>query len=780
MSRKSSASSSPTLLSRLIALQSYHYILIPLSILLLMAAVASLRWRMEHDTPVLFYLARLMDQYHFVPYRDFLDINMPGTYFLYMLTGRAIGYVDDLKYRLFDLVYLGAILVLTWVWLRKLGRGVAWGAIVLFGLFYLGSGYIVTMQREYFALLLILAAVLVATSFPGLDEVVRGSIIGLLFGLIASIKPHLTISFPIVLLSQYLEFKQRESGHMLTMPRRILAIIAPCACFAIPIITTIGYLVISGAWPYFLDIATNYWPLYGSITRDLGIIRGPERLSYLVATYLEFDGQIIWGMPAIAGVLAAIRSVALTSAQKRQLILMVELAAIYSIYPILTGQFFRYHWLPFMYFLLALGSLCLIEHPYMAKPIARWVPAIILLVSVVFRSDFLFVQMEDIRRFVMREPMPLFRAGRVDGIAHYLQEHLQPGDKVQALDLGNSALHAMLLADAETATPFVYDMMVFHDISTSYVQELRQRFIQDLVDAQPRYIVEPVGNPFLQPGPYTTHEFPELRYWMTANYSSVYIGTEYEIYERVHTRGPAAQRALVVYPPGRPVPDTDWFSKTARLDILSLPDAVPLNSKLVTSQLSEASTNHQLMTFVFFNKVGTDPDRLLDQWATQHLFKLSEWWVFGGRVVDYLVGTQECFDAVPKTAIFGDLIILKSAGEAVVAAGGDRFACIHLVWQAKSSTDRSYKVAAHVVDKAGEVIAQYDSVPVGYLAPTNTWAPGQPIIDQFGIRLPDDIAAGRYEVRIIVYDEASGERLSLSKPGGTSDSFIIGEINIVK
>lgn len=778
MSRNNPVLSRPTLSSNLLGLQPYHYILIALSILLFLSAVASMRWRMEHDAPVLFYLARLMDQHGFVPYKDFFEVNMPGTYFLYMLVGRAIGYVDDLKYRVVDLVYLGAILALTWLWLRKLGRDVAWGAVVLFGLFYLGSGYIVIMQREYFALLLVLTAVLVATSFPRLNEIVRGSLIGLLFGMIASIKPHLAISFPVVLLAQYLEFKQRKNGQVLTGTRLVLAIIAPIVCFAIPIFATIIYLIGSGAWPYFMDIAINYWPLYGGITRDLAIVRGSERLTYLVTTYLEFDGQIIWFMPAIAGILIATHSASIVPAQKRQLILMVGLAVSYSIYPMLTGQFFRYHWLPFMYFLLALGSLCLLEQTQPMRQVTKWIPAIILFVSVLCRSDFLFVQMEDLRRFVMREPMPQFRAGRVDGIANYLQEHLQAGDEVQALDFGNSALHAMLLADAVTATPIVSDVVVFHDVSNPYVAGLRKQFIQDLTDAQPRYIVEPVGNPFLQLGPYTTHEFLELRYWMTANYSSVYIGTEYEIYERVRTKEPTAQRMLIIYPPGRPVPETDWFSETARLDILALPDTVQLDAERVTSQLSDVSTNYQLMTFVFFDEVGTDPQRLLDQWATRHLFKLSEWWVFGGRVVDYFVGTPECFNSTSKKTTFGDVVVLDSASEAIVEAGSDRFVCIRLLWQAKSQIDRSYKVAAHIINESGKVIAQYDSVPVSYLAPTNTWLPGQTIIDQFGIQLPDDISAGRYEVHVIVYDEASGERLSLSDPGDSQESFLIGEVSI--
>jgi hypothetical protein len=63
-------------LSKLSTLRPYHCVVIPLGILLFAVAIASLRWRMEHDAPVLFYLARLMDQYHYIPYKDFFDINI--------------------------------------------------------------------------------------------------------------------------------------------------------------------------------------------------------------------------------------------------------------------------------------------------------------------------------------------------------------------------------------------------------------------------------------------------------------------------------------------------------------------------------------------------------------------------------------------------------------------------------------------------------------------------------------------------------------------------------
>src|SRR5262245_46833131 len=119
-----------------------------MTVLLGAAMIASLNGRMEHDTAWMLYLARLVDQHGYVPYRDFYDINLPGAYFSHILIGRLVGYTDDLRLRVFDLAYLAAISVAAWCWLSRIGRSVAWSAIVMFGLFYLAGGTQVILQRE--------------------------------------------------------------------------------------------------------------------------------------------------------------------------------------------------------------------------------------------------------------------------------------------------------------------------------------------------------------------------------------------------------------------------------------------------------------------------------------------------------------------------------------------------------------------------------------------------------------------------------------------------------
>jgi hypothetical protein len=132
------------------------YILIAiLSVLvafLLGRALLSLRWRMIHDSPLMLYAAFLMDRHDAVPYKDFFDMNMPGTYFLNLLLAKTLGY-SDLAFRLYDLLYLTLLSLVTFHWVKRINRLAAYFSAVVFPLTYLTHGAIMSMQREYLALL---------------------------------------------------------------------------------------------------------------------------------------------------------------------------------------------------------------------------------------------------------------------------------------------------------------------------------------------------------------------------------------------------------------------------------------------------------------------------------------------------------------------------------------------------------------------------------------------------------------------------------------------------
>ncbi|MGH8545417.1 MAG: hypothetical protein ACREX3_17680, partial [Gammaproteobacteria bacterium] len=122
-------------------------LLFPLTLLFLIELLMSLNWRMAHDTPLLHYVAFLLDRHHYVLYRDVFETSMPGTFLFHLSIGKLFGYGDQ-AFRWVDLVWLGSLLAVTWNIMKQLGRRVAWASIVLFGLSYLAYGTHMSLQRD--------------------------------------------------------------------------------------------------------------------------------------------------------------------------------------------------------------------------------------------------------------------------------------------------------------------------------------------------------------------------------------------------------------------------------------------------------------------------------------------------------------------------------------------------------------------------------------------------------------------------------------------------------
>jgi hypothetical protein len=108
---------------------------------------------------------------------------------------------------------------------------------------------------------------------------------------------------------------------------------------------------------------------------------------------------------------------------------------------------------------------------------------------------------------------------------------------------------------------------------------------------------------------------------------------------------------------------------------------------------------------------------------------------------------------------------------------------LRLSWSRKAPVDqvtafplRDYTVFVHLLDAAGNRVAQGDGVP-GYLGalPTTLWQPGIPVLDERIVALPGNLADGDYSLLVGWYDLQTGQRLPSSMGG---DSLLITQIDI--
>ena len=102
---------------------------------------------------------------------------------------------------------------------------------------------------------------------------------------------------------------------------------------------------------------------------------------------------------------------------------------------------------------------------------------------------------------------------------------------------------------------------------------------------------------------------------------------------------------------------------------------------------------------------------------------------------------------------------------------------ITLYWQATGTVTYPYTVFIHLVDDAGNIIAQADAQPHNHLGeyPMNWWDPGEIVQDAHLLSIPADIAPGRYTLRVGLYRLDTLARLPLAQGGDHAD---LGVLNI--
>ena len=131
---------------------------------------------------------------------------------------------------------------------------------------------------------------------------------------------------------------------------------------------------------------------------------------------------------------------------------------------------------------------------------------------------------------------------------------------------------------------------------------------------------------------------------------------------------------------------------------------------------------------------------------------------------------REIAPQAPLDVALGDVIRLRGSDW----TADQSTAQLTLYWESVRPTPLSYKVFVHVLDETGAIVTQADSLPVNGLAPTTFWVPGDLLRDRYDLLLPPGAAAGRYQVRVGLYTEATG-RLPVVDPLAEGDAVLVGE-----
>lgn len=178
-------------------------------------------------------------------------------------------------------------------------------------------------------------------------------------------------------------------------------------------------------------------------------------------------------------------------------------------------------------------------------------------------------------------------------------------------------------------------------------------------------------------------------------------------------------------------------------------------------RLADLTAQYQRVWLVLWQDDTADPNKTVERWLDRHLDRARDWHPASLTLI--LFASDEVGGApVGGTPLASGQPLARFAGGPtleryrVVDAPGE--ISVDLTWTAARPVDRSLTVFVHLLDEAGNRVAQHDGVPRDGRAPTSDWQPGEAIQDSHRLRRP---AAGRYRLLIGLYDAATGQRAPL-------------------
>ncbi|MCP4415056.1 MAG: hypothetical protein GY805_00440 [Chloroflexi bacterium] len=159
----------------------------------------------------------------------------------------------------------------------------------------------------------------------------------------------------------------------------------------------------------------------------------------------------------------------------------------------------------------------------------------------------------------------------------------------------------------------------------------------------------------------------------------------------------------------------------------------------------------------------TKPGRYQIRWQLWDGDRIVEgrpfWWPISSESVSF--GTIEVKSWPLQTSLPQNVPLVQAQfGDAIQLHGyeieADEAALqLTLYWQALAVPDNDWYVFVHLLDEAGEIVAQRDVIPAEGLRPTQGWRSEEVITDVHQLLLPPDLPNGQYKVVVGLFEPDS-------------------------
>ena len=448
------------------------------------AAIAR-TWPLVHDAPLMHYVVFLMER-GFVPYRDIVDMNMPGSYIFEWAVMHTLGEGARAWY-LWD-VLTGVTAIAASMWIagsKKRWAGVAAGGLMY--VYHLSDGAWNLGQRDWtVAVLLLIGLGFLFTCIRRREAVwVAGFVC--FCGLACSIKP-LAALMVIVFLPALLWVQRGPQS-------KVAATLGWAAAGAVlPAGMVIWFLSHWHVWPEFFAVLHGLVPYYAGLAH-LGYVQllkdvAPPRVKVLVlgAVYLfwKHGSWRFWD-----------RSVA--SRDWEPIFLAMASLCGFAFF-LIQRKGWSYHSYSAVGFAL-LWAMVEVDTEFRRRNERAYVAMALLVVAAFLLPKTLLAQERE-------NTYPMGTVQRLESDLDGLGGQQLSG-QVQCLDMTRvgciGVLYEMKLVQA---TGFIYDFYLFPEKDTAVTRELQQRFLEKMKESPPKVIVL---SSHIWPG--DTYGYEELSRW---------------------------------------------------------------------------------------------------------------------------------------------------------------------------------------------------------------------------------------------------------------------------
>ncbi len=472
----------------------------------------------EMDLAMLHYSAYLINEKHFLLYRDIFENNLPGPFFFHAMIGKLFGY-SALPVRLLDACILATITFCSWKILAPISKTSAVFAPALFALVYFAGGTTAAFQRDYIATLPLVAALALTCNIK--TNPVRDAVwIGALCGAACALKPNFAVVAPalfwILLSKMQGNYFQRIKT---TLPPIALAFLA---VFSVPLLWGIQH----ADFKELIALYKTYTPLYVSTRPDLYHYDNSQQQLIELAR-MQGEHLLKMSLLSLPGLLWAWRQHRSNPEILTRLCYIAAITFAISWHEIIAGKFWVAHLLPPYFFAILCFSLLLTPTTTHAHPVEKFIAT---LPALLFLAITYTIGKYDITNLYAKHYTVENRDIRSQKIARYLSANLKPNDRVQSLDGSGDGQGALLLARATSATRFVEDIPLYLQPNSPVTQAFRREFLDTMTRNPPAFFVY-IHNFFHPAGGNRLKEFRELFIFLETNYEvAEEVDGEYTIY----------------------------------------------------------------------------------------------------------------------------------------------------------------------------------------------------------------------------------------------------------